>query len=431
MNPALRGLLARAAVCEDMDVPCRALVPYVPRVSLLEDILAEAAPISEQLSSTESDSEEDGSSSDSDSDASTYPLGLLTQTSTLSWTAADLAALDEHISEYYTAHSDLDDEMDFLQHTDLRDAETRQDKQQEERCLAVVPYNPPVSLWQERKPEHEPKAVVFHASLVEALTNSGDSRGLKRKREKEPHPAVDSVVWKKPRTSKVYRAKRRPIAAAVVPIPTAIDLPGEDPEPVKVVTSNTTLSWGDEEVDFADWNISSGDIEEWERERQQALVQVKPVPSKVHQPRLVVIYGPIRSFWDPKLLSSPLLPLVNERKGQILKAQHNKLFRFAPYDKRDRKWRKVEKVVEQEVNSCRSLVIYTGSWWRQPEAELRYLLHPLLVGYLSFCRYVTQQSTMRQKVATGQGNRGTKRKVDWEEGGAASMKRPRAVNSAP
>lgn len=466
MNPVLKGLLARSVVCANQGNPCRALVPYVPRMSLLAVIFAQISELSE------SDSEEDSSSSDNETEStsSSYPIGLLTQTSTLSWTAADLEALDEHMSEYYTALSDLEDEMDFTQHS-LTDSQreavqqARDEKEHaelmaslhetrqvvtaglQERCLAVVPYNPPVSLLRaeeedpERKAEHEPKAVVFHASLAEALSN-GDSRGLKRKREKElPEPAVDAVVWKKPRTSKVYRAKRRPMAS----IPIAIDLPVEKPEQVtaKLLTANTTLSWGDEEVDFVDWNISCGDIEQCERERQQvesestALVPYKPAPSKLRQPRLVVVYGPIRSFWDPKLLSGPLLPLVNERKGQILKAQHNKLFRFAPYDKRDRKWRKVEKVVEvqSEENTCRSLVVYAGSWRQRAKEEevskVRFVLHPLLVGYLSFCRYVTQHSTMREVVT--QDMRGTKRKVDWEESGdaTASMKRPRAVNSAP
>lgn len=459
MNPALKALLACALIRADLDNPCRALVPYVPRVSLLEVILA--AAFSEQLSSTESDSEDD-SSSETASTSDSYPVGLLTQTSTLSWTAADLASLDEHISEYYSALSDLEDEMDFTQHT-LTDSQRAADQQArdekehaelmaslhetrqvvtagilQERCLAVVPYNPPVSLWtaEEGQEEHEPKAVVFHASLAEALTTSNScARGLKRKREKELPASVDNVVWKKPRTSKVYRAKRRSTAAAIISNPTAIEFPVEEPEPVtvKVVTSNTTLSWGDEEVDFGDWNISCGEIEEREKERRlaepdsSALVPYKPAPSKkVQQPRLVVMYGPIRSFWDPKLLSSPLLPLVNERKGQIMKAQHNKLFRFTPYDKRDRKWRKVEQVVTVvEENTCRSLVLYTGSC-HQPEVTVRYLLHPLLVGYLSFCRYVTQHSTMRETAI----NRGSKRKVDWE-GGGSSMKRSRAVNSAP
>uniref|UniRef100_A0A8D8JY22 (northern house mosquito) hypothetical protein n=1 Tax=Culex pipiens TaxID=7175 RepID=A0A8D8JY22_CULPI len=456
MNPALKALLACALIRADLDNPCRALVPYVPRVSLLEVILA--AAFSEQLSSMESDSEDDSSSSETASTSDSYPMGLLTQASTLSWTAADLASLDEHISEYYSALSDLEDEMDFTQHT-LTDSQRAADQQArdekehaelmeslhetrqvvtadilQERCRAVVPYNPPVSLWtaEEGQEEDEPKAVVFHASLAEALTSS--ARGLKRKREKELPVSVDNVVWKKPRTSKVYRVKRRTIAAAVIPIPTAIELPVEEPEPV---TANTTLSWGDEEVDFVDWNISCGEIEEREKERRlaepaesSALVPYQPAPSKkVQQPRLVVMYGPIRSFWDPKLLSSPLLPLVNERKGQILKAQHNKLFRFTPYDKRDRKWRKVEQVVTiEEENTCRSLVIYTGSCLRLPqEVTVRYLLHPLLVGYLSFCRYATQHSTMRETESAI--NRGTKRKVDWQSGG--SMKRSRAVNSAP
>lgn len=451
MNSALKAYLARADDVAPTN-PCLALVPYVPRKSLLESILAEA---SDQLSSEESDSDEESSSTESDSSAtesmsdSSYPIGLLTQTSTLSWTEADLAALDEHITEYYTAHSDLEDAMDFTQHTltdSQREAvqmaqdqkehaelmatlhETRQvvtrDILEEERVLSVVPYSPPVSILpkeEERTAEDEPKSVVFHANLVEAL-----SRGTKRKREQELSVVGDdSVVWKKPRSTKVYRAKRRIITTPVVSIPTTINvLPVEDLEPAtaKVVTPNTTLSWGDEEVDFVDYNISSGDIEEFENTRQQPSTSSALVP---YQPPVVAIYGPIRSFWVTKALSTLL---INERHGQILKAHHNKLFRYAPYDKRDRKWRIVKQVVEiKQENTCRSLVLYTGGSQPEEGPTVRYLLHPLLVGYLSFCRAVTQHSTMMREMTQ---NRGEKRKRDWESMAAAS-KRPRAFSSAP
>lgn len=460
MNSALKAYLARAADVAPTN-PCTALVPYVPRKSLLETILAEA---SDRLSSIESDSEDDSSSTDSGSstattesmsDDSSYPIGLLTQTSTLSWTATDLAALDEHISEYYTAHSDLEDgaggeAMDFTQHTltdSQREAvqmaqaqkehaelmatlhETRQvvtqDILAEERILAVVPYNPPVSLLakeEERTAQDEPKTVVFHANLTEVL-----SRGTKRKREQElPSVKDDSVIWKKPRSTKVYRAKRRAITTPVVSIPTTISVPPiEDPEPTatRAISPNTTLSWGDEEVDFVDYNISSGEIEECEKARQQQpSTSSELVP---YEPPVVAIYGPVRSFWVTKALSTLL---INERHGQILKAHHNKLFRFAPYDKRDRKWRTVKQVVEiKQENTCRSLVLYTGGGSQREEPTARYLLHPLLVGYLSFCRAVTQHSTMMRRDVS---IRGEKRRRDWWDS-MTEAKRPCASSSAP
>lgn len=433
MNPALKDFLELAISCTvDVVNPCRALVPYVPRTSLLEVILAEAA--TDQFSSSESSDDDDSNSdTESASSSSSYPTGLLTQTSTLSWTAADLAAFDENITEFYTALSDLDDAddnaMDFSQHSlpeaqrvAIREAqlqkehadlmasldETRQVVnilEDEQRCLAVVPYNPPTSLWhpEERITESEPKSVVFHASL---------ERGLKRKREKDV-VVVDNVVWKKPRTTKVYRVKRR---VPIAPMLTFINevSPIEDPEPAaKLVTGNSTLSWGDEEVDFVDYNISCGEIEQCEQARQLALVPYQPPPPPPPTPK--IMYCPLRSFWDP----TPLLPLIDERKGQILKAHHNKLFRFVPYDKGDRKWRKVEPKRGGVENTCRSLIPYAG----RSSPFLRFLFHPLLVGYLSFCRYVTEQSTMRQ---------GVKRKANWESmSQQREWKRPRAASSAP
>ncbi|XP_029720005.2 transcriptional regulator ATRX-like [Aedes albopictus] len=339
---------------------CRALAPYVKRVSLLDDILRSCGCFSQisgsyQLPLVQVDSDA------KDMERSTIPA--VRQTTTLSWNDEEVNFADletwyeESSGQYYTAETEfysVHDESDPLTLTQCTLPESQQAYTQQ----AIEVGN-------------EQELINHLEELRAALSDEVQ--------ENEAGPANCS---------------------AVVPYCPPVSI--------------------------------------WDEQKYDRL--------KAEAPQMV-LYRPVRSFWDQKNYSMRMVQV--ERRRQIIRNQHNKCYRFIPYNKDDRKWAKeipptyVENadicadallplpvLPTNAPNECSSimhrtkpaavvsmaLLPYTGNCILnaiqgrvlRPEPN-SVVLSSELTEYLSFCRNVTCQSSS-QGIPSPKANRGVKRK---------------------
>lgn len=137
----------------------------------------------------------------------------------------------------------------------------------------------------------------------------------------------------------------------------------------------------------------------------------------------VAIYRPIRSFWDQRYFYARLFQA--ERRRQIIRNQHNKCYRFIPYNKDDRKWSRHMPTIHEckgadsaMPSHGMALLPYKGNCILNAIRNQMSLLEPKvvvlsseLVEYLTFCRNVTCQSTSHG-MPSSKSHRGVKRKLE-------------------
>ncbi|XP_058818432.1 uncharacterized protein LOC131681581 [Topomyia yanbarensis] len=217
----------------------------------------------------------------------------------------------------------------------------------------------------------------------------------------------------------------------------------------RTVSFSKTLSWGDEDVDFTDHYDSVESEEEFYTAKTDvAMVRSieQPQNKSVDQPlhsnnSTVAVYYRIHSFWNQNKYDELLQA---KRRGQVIRIQRNKRYRFIPYDRNNRKQRracpfdgdsstwihKLSKQITAEpptssqstssVEHCPTtksadtslaLIPYAGNpilsaIHEQISTTLKsFVFHSELTGYLTFCSNVDCQSTMILR-------RGLKRKLE-------------------